>query len=97
MISRRSFLRVLGVAIVAPVTLLAAKPKPGWYDFKPFPTKADREKYHSKKQTIIWKNYCVTYSPKNKEALDAIRRVSKLHRVIVKQAIQKQKAYGQPH
>lgn len=49
MINRRNFLKVLGVTIVAPATLLAtkpkSKPKPGWYDFKPFPTEADREKY----------------------------------------------------
>lgn len=49
MLNRRNFLKVLGTAVVAPAVLLAtklkSKPKSGWYDFEPFPTKADREKY----------------------------------------------------
>jgi len=50
-----------------------------------------------RKKKTTWKDYCKAYSPKNKDALDAMRRVSKLFRTIVKRAIQKQKAYETTH
>ena len=44
-----------------------------------------------------WKKYAALCTKKSEDVLDVMRRVNRLHRVIVKRALQKQAQYETPN
>lgn len=100
--NRRQFFKQIGVvcaaAIATPTVLIAEKKHGGC-------VRGDRSKYiyimgqwYNRDDVpdldlnapVKWKNYYTVYNADIKEPLNAMRRLSELHRTIVKQARQRQ-------